>query len=92
MRDKIKTIAAGYTAAWNSGSVKAVASFYAADGRIVINRGTPWDMRGGVAAMAAGFFANVPDLVLTCDNVRVAGNDVAYFCTLLAHILLPRTR
>lgn len=79
MSNKIKSIAAEYTAAWNSGSAKAVASFYAADGRIVINRGTPWEMRSGVEAMAAGFFADVPDLALTCDDVRVAGNHVVYF-------------
>ena len=31
--------------------------------------------------MAAGFFADVPDLALICDNVRCAGNHVAYFWT-----------
>ena len=31
--------------------------------------------------MAAGFFADVPDLKLVCDDVRCAGTHVAYFWT-----------
>ena len=67
-----------YTAAWNTGSADAVAAFYAEDGEIVINRGSPWRGRAGVAQMAAGFFADVPDLTLVCDGIRVAGDHVAY--------------
>jgi uncharacterized protein (TIGR02246 family) len=33
-------MAADYTAAWNSKSAEAVASFYAEDGEIIINNGT----------------------------------------------------
>jgi len=58
---RIHTLAEAYTAAWNSGSSDAVAAFFAPDGQIVINRGKPWLGREGVAAMAAGFFADVPD-------------------------------
>lgn len=81
----IEKIAAEYTAAWNSGSAKAVASFYAEDGQIVINRGTPWEGHAGIAAMASGFFADVPDLSLTCDGIRVAGTHVAYLWTFTGH-------
>lgn len=31
--------------------------------------------------MAAGFFADVPDLTLTCDGVRRAGDHVVYLWT-----------
>jgi len=31
--------------------------------------------------MAAGFFADVPDLLLACDEVRVAGDHIAFFWT-----------
>lgn len=81
----IAAIAADYTAAWNSRSAEAVASFYAGTGGIVINRGTPWEGRAGVRAMAEGFFADVPDLNLTCDGLRVAGNHVAYLWTFTGH-------
>ena len=79
--EKVKKMAEAYTAAWNSGSPEAVAAFYAQDGQIVINRGNPWSGRQGIAEMAAGFFADVPDLMLVCDAVRCAGTHVAYFWT-----------
>lgn len=78
-------MAAAYTAAWNSGSAEAVAEFYAEDGGIVINRGTPWEGRAGVTMMAAGFFADVPDLALVCDGLRIAGDHVAYLWTFTGH-------
>lgn len=78
---KAKKIAEAYTAAWNSGSAEAVAEFYAKDGRIVINRGEPWEGRARVAEMAAGFFADVPDLKLVCDELRCAGDHVVYLWT-----------
>ena len=77
----IRDLSDAYTAAWNSGSPDAVAAFYAPDGRIVINSGEPWEGRARVAAMAAGFFADVPDLALTCDAVRRAGDHVVYLWT-----------
>ena len=79
--ETVSRLAAAYTAAWNSGSPEAVAAFYAQDGQIVINRGNPWIGRKGIVDMAAGFFADVPDLKLVCDDVRSAGNHVAYFWT-----------
>ena len=77
----MRAAADAYTAAWNSGSPGAVASFYAADGRIVINRGDPWEGQEAVARMAAGFFADVLGLHLTCDGLRVAGDHVVYLWT-----------
>lgn len=78
---RIRAIAEAYTAAWNSGSPESVAQFYAEDGQIVINRGTPWTGRSGIAQMAAGFFADVPDLALVCDGVRAAGDHAVYLWT-----------
>jgi uncharacterized protein (TIGR02246 family) len=85
MSDSIDDIAAAYTAAWNSKSPEAVASFYAQDGVIVINRGEPWQGRSRVADMAAGFYADVPDLTLTCDSVRAAGDHLIYVWTFTGH-------
>jgi predicted ester cyclase len=75
-------IAAAYTAAWNAGSA---AAFYAPTGRIVISNGTPWENRDGVEQMAAGFFADVPDLSLTCDAVRSAGGHLVCMWTFTGH-------
>jgi uncharacterized protein (TIGR02246 family) len=74
-------LAAAYTAAWNSGEPQAVASHYAADGSISINGGADWLGRAGVAEMAAGFMADIPDMVLRCDGVRAAGLTAIYLWT-----------
>lgn len=76
-----QAFADAYTAAWNSGSAAAVAAHYAPDGGIVINCGTPWEGRAGVQSMAEGFFADVNDMKVICNEVRAAGDHVAYFWT-----------
>ena len=81
----IEKMAADYTAAWNSKSPEAVASFYAEDGEIVINRGEPWTGRARVMEMASGFYADVPDLSLTCDDVRCSGDHVIYVWKFTGH-------
>ena len=79
--DQARALAQGYTAAWNTGLPEAVAAFYAPEGVIVINAGDPWTGHGGVANMAAGFYADVPDLSLVCDGVRFSGDHVLYLWT-----------
>ncbi|MFK7764201.1 MAG: nuclear transport factor 2 family protein [Roseobacter sp.] len=81
----VVTMAADYTAAWNSKSAEAVASFYAEDGAIIINRGDPWTGRSRVQDMAAGFFADVPDLTLSGDDLRCAGNHVIFVWSFTGH-------
>lgn len=81
----VARMAAEYTAAWNSRSADAVAAFFATDGEIVINRGAPWSGRARVRDMAAGFFADVPDLSLTCDDIRCSGNHAVYVWTFTGH-------
>ncbi|MEX5729518.1 uncharacterized protein Ga0609869_002871 [Rhodovulum iodosum] len=81
----VARMAADYTAAWNSKSPEAVASFFAEDGGIVINRGDPWSGRARVRDMAAGFYADVPDLSLTCDDIRCSGNHAVYVWTFTGH-------
>lgn len=81
--DAVAQMAQAYTAAWNSGS--AAASYFAEDGEIVINRGDPWTGRARIEEMAAGFFADVPDLSLTCDEIRVAGDHAVFVWTFTGH-------
>jgi len=80
-RSQAIELADAYTAAWNTGSPDAVAQFFALNGRIEINRGEAWIGRAGVAQMAAGFFADVPDLALVCNGVRCAGDHIVYLWT-----------
>ncbi len=83
--NKIKELAEAYTRAWNSRQPDAVAGFYAADGRSVINAGAPWQGHASIAEMAAGFFADVPDLALICDAIRSSGTHAVYFWTFTGH-------
>jgi uncharacterized protein (TIGR02246 family) len=46
--DAVAKMATDYTAAWNSKSAEAVASFFAEDGEIIINNGDPWTGRSRV--------------------------------------------
>lgn len=74
-------LAAAYTAAWNTGRPEAVAAFFAAEGAITINDGIPWEGRARVAQMAAGFYADIPDLNLVCDGLRTSGDHLVYLWT-----------
>jgi uncharacterized protein (TIGR02246 family) len=81
----VAKMARDYTDAWNSKSAEAVASFYAEDGEIVINRGDPWTGRSRVVDRAAGFYADVPDLTLTCDGIRLAGTHALFAWSFTGH-------
>ncbi|MDA5094706.1 nuclear transport factor 2 family protein [Aliiroseovarius sp. KMU-50] len=81
----VSKIAADYTAAWNSKSAEAVASFFAEDGEIIINRGEPWRGRARVQEMAEGFYADVPDLILSCDDIRLSGSHAVFVWTFAGH-------
>ena len=77
----IRRTAETYEAAWNSGDPAKVAACYAEHGAIVINRGAPWQGRVKVAEMAAGFYADVNDMRVILDELRVAGDHVAFIWT-----------
>ena len=75
-------MAADYTKAWCSHDPNAVASFYAENGRIVINAGEPSQGREAIAAMAQAFYAEFPDLIVRMDDVRSSGTHAVFRWTL----------
>ncbi|MBO9449518.1 nuclear transport factor 2 family protein [Tropicibacter sp. R16_0] len=84
-QDILQKLARDYALAWSSGEPEAVASFYAPDGEIVINRGDPIKGRAAVAEMAAGFYAEFPDLEVRCDLMRKGGSHAVFIWTLEGH-------
>jgi nuclear transport factor 2 (NTF2) superfamily protein len=84
-QDQLDDLAARYTAAWNSKEPEAVASFHTSTSSIAINRGEPSEGFEGLTAMAAGFHADVPDLHLTCDGIRGAGDHIVYLWAFTGH-------
>ncbi|NVO55430.1 nuclear transport factor 2 family protein [Rhodobacteraceae bacterium B1Z28] len=85
IRDTLNNLARDYAVAWSSGDADAVASFYAPDGEITINRGDPIQGRAAVAEMARGFYAEFPDLEVRCDMMRWAGSHAIFVWTLEGH-------
>ncbi|MFT4716328.1 MAG: hypothetical protein ACI861_001011 [Paracoccaceae bacterium] len=83
--EKIEKMAAEYSAAWSSGNAAAVASHYASDGRITINRGDAIVGTLAVTEMAAEFYSEFPDLVVKCDEIRSSGNHAIFIWTLEGH-------
>ena len=81
----IEKMAAAYSAAWSSGSPEAVAGHYAPDGKIAINRGDELVGTAAITEMAAGFYAEFPDLVVKCDEVRSSGSHAIFIWTLEGH-------
>lgn len=81
----VARLAQEYTASWNSRSAGRVAAHFAEDGEIIINRGEPWRGRSRIADMATGFFTDVPDISLTCDDIRCAGSHAVYTWTFTGH-------
>jgi predicted ester cyclase len=58
-----------YTAAWNSKNPDKMASFYAEDGSLTVNNGTPAIGREQLAATANSYMEAFPDLKLTMDSL-----------------------
>ena len=79
---EMATKAAAYAMAWSSNDPEGVASFYAPDGVIVINGGDALVGRAAIAEMAAGFYAEFPDLVVHLDEFRCAGQNALFSWTL----------
>lgn len=79
--ERTAAIAAAYPAAWTKGSTEALGWSYAPEEHLIINRGTPWEGRAGLAAMAAGFLADALDLNFACDGPRQAAGHAAYVWT-----------
>jgi len=79
---ELQDLAARYTAAWGSQDAASVAAFFAKDGTLQINDGTPAVGREAITAAAQGFMTALPDLALFMDSVKIVGTGAEYFWTL----------
>lgn len=82
---QLEDLAQRYTDAWNSKRPENVAASRVSSATFVINRGEPFVGHDAHVAMAAGFYADVPDLHLTCDGIHGAGPHVVYLWTFTGH-------
>jgi uncharacterized protein (TIGR02246 family) len=74
-----------YADAWSAHDPAAVAAFFASDGSISVNGGTPSIGRAAIAAMAQGFYDLFPDVIVRMDDFRRAGASALFAWTLEGH-------
>ena len=70
-----------YAAAWSSQQPDHLASFYAENGSLSVNGGTPSTGRAAIAATAQGFMTAFPDMVVTMDSVSQEGGHAIFHWT-----------
>ena len=80
--DKMLDFAQKYTDAWNSKQPEKTASFYAEDGMLTVNNGTPAIGRKQITASAQSYMGAFPDLELTMDRLTVEKDTYRYYWTL----------
>src|SRR5262244_517633 len=80
---RIKDFATRYTAAWCSQDPAKVASFFAPNGSLTINQGSPSVGRAAITAAAQGFMTAFPDMVVKMDGLNPKGGRVIYRWTLI---------
>ena len=80
--NRVRELATRYTAAWCSQDPRQVAAFFAADGSLTINGGTPAAGRPAITAAAQGFMSAFPDMRVSMDELQVAGHHAVYRWTL----------
>jgi len=79
---RLQTFAAEYTAAWCSQDAASVAAFFAPDGSLTINDGTPSVGTAAITAAAQSFMTALPDLHVAMDSLVVENGRIEYHWTL----------
>ena len=79
--DKMVEFGQRYTEAWNSKVPEQMASFYAEDGTLTVNNGTPAIGRTQLAETAQSYMEAFPDLELTMDSLTVDNGTYRYYWT-----------
>ena len=79
---RILDFATRYTAAWNSQDPARVASFFAEEGSLTINDGSPSVGRPAITKVAQGFMTAFPDMAVTMDKLSLERGHVIYHWTL----------
>ena len=79
---KMKNFAVSYTEAWSSQNPASVAAHFAEDGSLQINDNEPSVGRDQLEATARSFMTELPDLLLTMDDLSFDGQRYIYRWTL----------
>jgi len=78
MNDELFNFAKRYAGAWSSQNPKSVAAFYAKNGSIAVNGGTP----APILEVARAFMHDFPDMIVTFEKLEPRGSVTAFHWTL----------
>ncbi len=67
-----------YAAAWSSQDPEDLASFYAEDGMLIVNKGEPAVGREAIEAKAEDFMKAFPDMLIRVDKLIENGDRVVF--------------
>lgn len=80
-QSELTDFAIRYAAAWSSQNPEELASFYAEDGSLTVNNGSPAVGRPAIAATARQFMDAFPDMVVKMDSVSREGSQAVFHWT-----------
>lgn len=79
---KIITFAKRYAEAWCSQNPESVAAFFAENGSLRVNDGPPAVGRAAIAEVARGFMRDLPDMIVTMDDMTNETDAMTFHWTL----------
>jgi uncharacterized protein (TIGR02246 family) len=82
---QLRDLACRYTAAWCSQDAASVAAFYAPEGSLTVNSGSPALGRNAITEVVRGFMTAFPDLQVLLDEVVFPGDRAEYHWTLMGN-------
>jgi hypothetical protein len=75
---ELTDFATRYAAAWSSQTPTSLASFYAENGSLTVNAGSPSVGHAAITATARGFMTAFPDMVVKMDQVSQQGSHAIF--------------
>jgi uncharacterized protein (TIGR02246 family) len=79
---EVTKFARRYAEAWCSQNPESVAAFFAENGSLSVNDGPPAVGRAAIAEIARGFMRDVPDMVVTMDDISQDPDGTKFHWTL----------
>src|SRR5437868_650057 len=87
--DELNKFAQRYAKAWCSQSPESVAAFFAENGSLSVNDGTPAVGRRAIAKEATALMTTFPNMVVTFDKLELRGEEKAFHWTLTGTTTAP---
>jgi uncharacterized protein (TIGR02246 family) len=78
---QLRRLAKRYADAWCSHNPESVAAFFAKNGSLTVNDGPPAVGRVAIAEIARGFMRDLPDMIVTMDDVKLDSDGTKFHWT-----------